>query len=238
MKPLVIGDKVRIIGPDIHGYEKEVREDVIRTIDRNNDQYYANGWYPVSSLELVEDLKIGDEVEVVGPGKHGNTCQIGDKFIISKTKEGYYSDSEFAFWYPASSLRKIEKPDRLAAIESRLLLSEQCNANICTRLHDLEAGQKEQENFNRLHVHPCCAANPESPVVAKILDEPEIQAGDWVQVVVPRYIENGKVFKIVEQTTSNGKPLFSAPGMPFFWRAELRKLSDEEIAKRLNGGQA
>jgi hypothetical protein len=60
-------------------------------------------------MNPASPLQLGDHVEIIGPGKMGNPSQIGQNFTIEQIDDGYYSDSHIAFWYPASSLRKVEE---------------------------------------------------------------------------------------------------------------------------------
>jgi len=124
-KTFQIGQLVRIIGPDWVGMcapwiGKEFTigqmPEKCRTLlgCRSDIDCYSDAgfpMYPASSLELVEELQPGDLVEIIGPGKEGNTVQIGQNFVIGliHPSGAHYSDASLdMFWYPASSLRKID----------------------------------------------------------------------------------------------------------------------------------
>jgi hypothetical protein len=123
-KTFEIGQKVRIIGPHIPGYIPVggVSEFVISQKNNAEDEgptYRAAGLprYPASSLELVDDLKIGDLVEIVGPAEYGAKDQIGRHFKISDIPDGnryrgWFSANDTSYCYPASSLRKIDPREK------------------------------------------------------------------------------------------------------------------------------
>jgi len=114
--PLSIGSLVDVTGPDCNGDTSAMncRIKVTQKWESRN-WYSARGyqWYPASSLRLVEELKIGDWVEVVGPTRTGGNHDIGGLFRISaKTLSGEYegandwSGKNFG-WYPTKNLRKL-----------------------------------------------------------------------------------------------------------------------------------
>jgi hypothetical protein len=272
MKPLAKGDRVRIIGGSIgNDYRHQGETFEINAILITGDVPYNpfDGiYYPPTSLELVEEFQIGDEVEVIGPAKLGSIDQIGMRFIIDKeTTEGFTNSDMHMYNYPASSLRKV-RPDRLAAIEKQLADQKNANSKIRKRLHvleehdmnlmeritRLEAWQKEQTETTYLKRLVLLSGGqrsgklaeltpPEPKVVARILDEPEIQVGDWVEVQSDGCgKKKGFIFCVgyikTEQRTFGGSDTYySANNLPMWTADELRLLSRDEIAARLNGGQ-
>ncbi|MCK9571161.1 hypothetical protein M0R72_19585 [Candidatus Pacearchaeota archaeon] len=94
------------------------------------------------------------------------------------------------------------------------------------------------EAFQKGHVEetPCI-----DDVVSKILDEPALQKGDYVEVQRDGCgKKKGFVFCItyietVESSICGPRTYYSANKLPMWTADELRKLSDEEINKRLNG---
>lgn len=111
-KTFEIGQKVRTKGPDTSGFVCE-REGRIKLVSTTDNTYFIDGgrgWHPASSLELVEDLEIGDEVEVTGPRINGEKTDIGRRHKISKVKPTYYELDAYRneMAWPASSLRKID----------------------------------------------------------------------------------------------------------------------------------
>jgi len=53
-------------------------------------------------------LKIGDEVEITGPCKHGYRGGVGERFVITKARDCMFS-ANGQCWLPASSLRLVEE---------------------------------------------------------------------------------------------------------------------------------
>lgn len=115
------GQIVRITGPDIHGSSKRIGESFkITHIDHftGPDWFSGHGveWYRASSLELVDELKIGGKVEVIGPCIHGYIDRPEDakRFKISEVvhvngQTGYRVLNGGEPAYSASSLRKVSK---------------------------------------------------------------------------------------------------------------------------------
>lgn len=154
-----LGDEVEIIGPSQYSGILSEHLGQIFKIDqiwrrRGQDivTYSSDGmpWYPVSSLRLVEELKIGDWVEIIKPGLPDYTGQIGKIIRVDNLgHDGYPNQLEDKSWWSNKCLRKLtpeeieqhiskaevspeskiwEKinwfEDRLSAIEKRLGESE------------------------------------------------------------------------------------------------------------------
>ncbi len=120
-KTFQIGQKVRIIGPDVtcQVTDQIGKEFVIQDASKKPGMWpiwYSRvgvACYPASSLELVEEeLAIGDEVEIIGKNVHKNSYSEGRKIkigqIIIDEKYGTLYSAPGECGYPASSLRKIE----------------------------------------------------------------------------------------------------------------------------------
>jgi hypothetical protein len=64
-----IGQEVENIGPDKIGCKFGPERFIISMLWKDDQMYYSaehQPWYPASSLRLVEDLQVGDWVEVIG----------------------------------------------------------------------------------------------------------------------------------------------------------------------------
>jgi hypothetical protein len=173
------GDRVKITGPACYGDGSHIGEEFeIDQVDLSRcgpALYTGEGlaWYPASSLELMDELKIGDEVEIIGPSVGGFRCCVGETFKIEREKDGCY-DSKNHVFYPASSLRKISKPeyenplkdrvaiekdidahrqshekwrDRTIAIEQRLSEQKAANDKLRKRCHEAEQRLSSMEDF-------------------------------------------------------------------------------------------
>lgn len=88
--------------------------DHIRKYDDGSIQYAGKGWcgwFNEDGLCLVEPFKVGDLVEVignpsgVGPKAIGQRLRIDLMNLNSDGQSGYFVDG---WWYPASSLRKVQ----------------------------------------------------------------------------------------------------------------------------------
>lgn len=298
-----IGQRVRIIGNSMNsdGPDETDPEEFTITQKADDGRWYSDigmSCYPASSLELVEEgLKIGDEVEVIGPAGVLYAVDADDpkKFIIQGKNGRYYYGDRTKPGYPASSLRKISKPmkglisgiefhdqalgfreidalyregkllDRLTSIEKQLADLDQVNANINRRLDEQkEVNSELRKRIHILEEHDMYQAEvnddlrsrlaslekswmehelertsrftkSKSHVVSKILDEPEIKIGDWCQVMEKSCHDYGKIFKV--SGCVNHEFLSDGPNVHYDPRS-LRKLSNAEISKRLNGRQA
>jgi hypothetical protein len=297
--PLRIGNRVRI--------KKSGTEFVIDEISDDNRFYETRytakeicRWYPASLLELVEELKIGDEVEVIGQPKGVSGKPTGLKSTITAAFEdisgwGYKVGD---WWYPDSSLHKISKPEnnpgmtlkdsllgrmeRFAAIEKRLDEQKAANAKLRKRCHEIETNnsdiwdkigalnawadavdkkigaltkwqmEHDLEKSSRFHKgasslyidgtligdgkwHGVVCSTKESPVVSKILDEPEIKVGDWIQYV-GNGIGRGNVYR-VERVDDVGH-IWMENAIGWYSPKQVARIElPLEIAKRLNEGR-
>jgi len=113
-----ISDQVEIIGPTITGCHCFIGEK-FKISSECNMTYSGDGfpWYPTSSLRLVEGLKVGDWVQVIGPKWNGpEPSECGKIFrisgIIGEGNECIFSAPCFP-WYKPSSLRKLA-PEEIA----------------------------------------------------------------------------------------------------------------------------
>ena len=110
---LQLGTEVEIIGPTKTGGLRYIGERFIITAKlttvTNGTTYSASGcgWYPASSLRLVEKLKIGDYVEVIGPAFKGQVGDIGKVFKIEQIVDDGFLWASGQYNYPAESLRKL-----------------------------------------------------------------------------------------------------------------------------------
>ena len=144
--PLSIDDEVEIIGVRCDGQAERMGERFRISqyhADQNGERCSAIGfpWYPASSLRLVEELKIGDWVQVIGQSLFCNRQHENEMFQIKHiNNDGEISYNHGELLYPAKSLRKLAPEeierhlakdlpgtsvegtimDRLSAIEKRL----------------------------------------------------------------------------------------------------------------------
>ena len=284
------GQTVRIIGPPICGYPVIVDGVIERKSDSGNYILKnCNSRWPASSLELVEEaLKNGDEVLITGQGWECDRPElIGKTFRITegpdtcrykwacRSKEDHYITPGFPM-YPASSLRKITKPqetDRLTAIEKQLVDQHKMLLNtrfdlivpmkaaqdkLRKRCQEAEQRIMSLEEFSRT-IDACVSANfldirelqekelertsrfpkgfkPESPVISKILDEPGLQKGDCVEVMRSSLVgtqnDIGKILRV--DRIGKGDAYLVGGSVSWHNLDCLRKLSDAEIARKLN----
>lgn len=119
-----IGDLVKVVGQPYGLYTKPIGQKArITKIEPDSIGqlgYEVDGvwWYPASSLRLVEELKIGDWVEVIGPSTGCILYEKGECFQITRKHEfnkSYFGD-DMADWYPAKSLRKLT-PEEMQPIK-------------------------------------------------------------------------------------------------------------------------
>lgn len=144
-----IGDQVEIVGPTITGCKLHLGETFTITQSCGGN-YSSNGfpWYPASSLRLVEELKIGDWVEVVGRPKGMSEYPIGQigKITDIGPQGGFWVENVMKF-YDSSALRKLT-PDE---IEQHLAPpintpQNQFNEKVDRRLAAIERRQGAQQN--------------------------------------------------------------------------------------------
>lgn len=150
--PFQIGDTVEVIGHGRYCISFSPHRFQIDQIEKYKGgiEYSAHidpDWYPASSLRLVDELKIGDWVEVVGPDMFGSH-HGGDIFQISNiwVEEHCYA-SEGYHWHPVSSLRKLT-PDEIKQhlVPPINTPQNQFNEKVDRRLAAIEKRQGAQQN--------------------------------------------------------------------------------------------
>lgn len=109
-----IGDLVEITGPSAVGAricigEKFTISEILKRADSEAYSDADHTWYPASSLRLVEELKIGDWVEVIGPCSKLYCVRPDDPIVfqIHSTPWGNFCGDMNRPAYPATSLRKL-----------------------------------------------------------------------------------------------------------------------------------
>jgi len=166
-----IGQEVEIIGPDKLGCEFDLERFIISMLWKDDQMYYSaehQPWYPASSLRLVEDLQVGDWVEVIGkPMPLYAEClehEIGRIFEITQedTKNHEWFSCQCNPTYPPTSLRKLT-PDEIAkhlgkfTVEQRLDSLEDYARESDKRLTATEKRQEqiiaEQKEFRKYTDH-------------------------------------------------------------------------------------
>ncbi len=222
-RPLAIGDRVRVVGPDRQGHSSLTG--FVFTVEQESDiddAFSCPGlpWFPESSLELVEDARSTFEYPTTS-AKDFEELSLRDVARMSgicKNENGVWISTHL------SRLAAIQK--RQGAQQNRMddLLEDYREfKDLVFQIHDrvnaLETGKADKARV-------CPNANPEPDVVSKILDEPELKVGDWV--VGPW--AGAKIFRIASINLAyvydeNGTPY--TPGL-------MRRLTAEEIARRLN----
>ena len=149
-----IGDQVEIIGPSAGGARIHVGDKFIisEILTRADDDAYSDAdhsWYPASSLRLVEELKIGDLVEIVGQPcglKRKPVGMMGK--VLGITCEGNY---ELANWiYPAASLRKLTSGEAKQHVAPKLKLSQEAKDKISELVSDAITGKNTIDIDKRL----------------------------------------------------------------------------------------
>lgn len=149
-----IDDEVEIIGPSIMGSMRcmGTRFKISQSHqDKECERYTADcvPWYPASSLRLVEELKIGDWVEIVGNDIFERS-RVGDIFQINHTwaENGYFSGIGYT-WYSAKSLRKLtpEEIQQHQSIQECQVTTRMASTieRCCERLSTIEHRQDEIE---------------------------------------------------------------------------------------------
>jgi len=172
-----LDDEVEIIGVTSDGVTERMGERFVVS------QYYYNQgsercsavgfpWYPASSLRLVEELKIGDWVEVIGGDvvhpterKHpGQIFKITHKCDTATMWPTYYTCPD-TLCYPAKSLRKLtpeEIPNQSPfTLEQRLASLEDYTRENDKRLSAIEkrldASEQWQEEAHDMITDRLCA---------------------------------------------------------------------------------
>lgn len=134
-----IGDEVIIIGPTVAGH-CDFTGHKFKIDCECHGTYAGEGypWYPAGSLRLVEELKIGDWVEIIGPSRHGFSEAHGVQFKIEQVLGDEYSAPGVA-WYRAKCLRKLTPDEVLCHLTKR------SGFTIEQRLNSLEEYAKEND---------------------------------------------------------------------------------------------
>lgn len=123
-----IGQEVEIVGESGDGSIEYMDRFTISqyNFDQDGERCSAIGypWYPASSLRLVEpDLKIGDEVEIIGQNVHNNSLRLGQRFVIEQIiidkKYGTMYSAPGQLGFPAKSLRKLTPEEALCHLTKR-----------------------------------------------------------------------------------------------------------------------
>ena len=110
--PLSIGSQVIITGPSLSGATHRMGDNFVidEIVERPDGKSYTCdkfGRYPASSLRLVEELEIGDRVEVIGPAAScGYDQDLGKIFQITEKSGEMFCTLGYAWYFP-ESLRKL-----------------------------------------------------------------------------------------------------------------------------------
>ncbi|MFA5376650.1 MAG: hypothetical protein WC455_12960 [Dehalococcoidia bacterium] len=121
--PLQLGDRVEVVGPNIIGHADDMgdRFKIDRTWAISSGVVYSgygHAWFPASSLCKVEELQMGDWVEVVGdpcpPYRECPEHETGMIFQIAQIdqRNREWFSAPCIPTYPASSLQKLT-PDEI-----------------------------------------------------------------------------------------------------------------------------
>lgn len=222
-----IDDVVKTVGPDRLGnYHYPQSFQISMTWKDKGQNFYSNGdlpWYPESSLELIGKPKI----------------ELTDEI---KAKIGK------AVW------EKMDRDeDRFVAIEKQISYQKAANGKLRKRCHDLEEWREKHLAARDLVItckdgfHPLSGetvkihifSKPDTSAYAsqdvKILDD-GLQKGDWAIVTNATLDTFGKIGKIASIDESKYPIQFE--DRSWYKRSSLRKLTDVEIAERLNREQA
>jgi len=187
----------------------------------------------------MSEFKIGDKVRIVGPSTAMYEF-IGVEFTIDETRfactgEMVYSSSKWINgmglpWYPASSLVLVRDEEiyRLDAIEGAIeLIKEWMDLQMGINKDVNKAIEKIVkclENDDR----PNCLDITKKQMCDVVSNKSEMRVGDWVEVICNW--PGKKIFKIHaihEWGISDREGSYHS-------HVFLRRLSDEEIARRLN----
>lgn len=141
-----IDNEVRIIGPSCIGNKNHIGDKfkISEILERADECQYSTcnlGWYPASSLRLVEELQVDDWVKVIGPavnypGEIGLIFQI--KTAFNSPTYGKWFSTGGVGCYPPTSLRKLT-PDEIAVYQASQMLPKSTETQeLRRRIHDLE----------------------------------------------------------------------------------------------------
>lgn len=186
------------------------------------------------------ELQLGTEVEIIGPSRGGDSRHTGEKFEISqidisKSRGEFYSHEGFS-WYPASSLRvvqKFKKGDRVYCEHGESVI---CPGNWI----DKKTGTVNDPDYITGDGIKCVIVDwddksKRTSVLSSNLRlmEDGLKIGDWVEVIGPAVDGPGKIgaiFKILDTFDSHtwGR-WFSSNGMHCYPAESLRKLTPEEM---------
>ena len=202
-----IGDRVRVVGPgkDEYNLPSYVFEIAQLRVTADGLEYSANG-FPWFPEESLELVEEEKAARTMSVSFCVDTTEIERAIVDAKEQL-----SRFAF---------VEVQDRLAAIEKRLDALE-------SRLQALDDAHDESCRAFRAHIRenlPICKEEPANP-------EPELKVGDWVEIDFPGHFQHGTIFRIIKIDSGD---CMDTSGELFWDMRYLHKLSDEEIARRLN----
>ena len=264
----IIGDRCGMMSERLHNEAGEIEEINARGNIKVNVGETFWWYPASSLELAEEPLAIGDEVVIRGPTDKGNDLYRAGTFVITgkvySPGSGFiFSGDGLSEWWPDSSLRKISNSDKIelsketkakirAVIESAILVAPDRLADIEKQLADLkEAFQEKDEYDTDVRDHQ---TKVNTGLLVRVHDleawkksfdpipDPgsELQVGDWVVVTGKTSLNEdgnqGRIFRIASRNGHSGN--FSGQNEAWYAARDLRKLSDAEIAARLNGDQA
>lgn len=153
-----MGNEVVVVGPDRYGNDTDkTKFTIVMMWSDDGKTFYSDRyspWYPASSLRLVEELKIGDWVEVVGSPKY--FPQYPAKTIFCVTKGPLECKGILGFggirncvdcycgdgtpFYPPASLRKLTPEEIRQHTATQMPGNFSEIQELRRRIHDLEMG--------------------------------------------------------------------------------------------------
>lgn len=143
-----IGDEVAIIATGERFRIDDIWE------NRNGLIQYSHTdtphWYPASALRKIEELKVGDWVEIVGQPSGlfghptGHRARIDHFNADGRPHAG-------GWYYDASSLRKLAPSEILGQMDSRLEKIEAAQAQLLKSIEKVEAEKNELEEALQAH---------------------------------------------------------------------------------------
>ena len=183
-----------------------------------------------------DGMKIGDRVRVVGPDDSGFEDLIGTEFEITETwkyHDGVTRISAMGVpWFPESSLGRV-----VDEVAPTINVTSHDYNRLISRIQALEKWQMEHD------LEKSSRFPRTEQVCVEMADLAVLKAGDWVEVKQGGKHE-GQCFKLLEVGRSNCFKIMCAeitcdgPMVEEWWYvpSALRKLSDDEIARRLTAG--
>lgn len=147
-----IGQEVENIGPDNVGCTFEPERFTISMLWKDDQMYYSaehQPWYLASSLRLVEELKVGDWVEVIGPHCDIFVARCDDLKIFKieyRLDTGCYGYDIGRPSYPPTSLRKLT-PDEIAKHTCSVEVEYRPKCGWCNEYLGKQAFAKDGESF-------------------------------------------------------------------------------------------